>query len=89
MQPPPKVFGLCSAFRNISNRADGNISATEDKFKQFTPLDHMRDDLYRFETDLFVTPAIAKMIRRWKPVLKRRFEQREVYVRISDGVTRL
>lgn|ERR1039458_4371717 len=55
--------------------------------KGWNPVDHVRDDLYRFETDLFVTPAIAKMIRRWKPVLKRRFEQREVYVRICNGVT--
>jgi hypothetical protein len=55
--------------------------------KGWNPVDHVRDDLYRFETDLFVTPAIAKMIHRWKLVLKRRFEQRDVYVRISNKVS--
>ena len=49
--------------------------------------DNVRDDLYRFEADLLVTPANTALIRGWKNVLARRFEQREIYIRSSGRVT--
>lgn len=48
--------------------------------------DNVRDDLYRFETDLVVTRAKAALIRRWKNVLAARFDQREIYIKISERV---
>lgn len=47
--------------------------------------DRVRDELYRFEIDLFVTPARVHLIRNWGNVLARRFEQRMIYIKISDA----
>jgi hypothetical protein len=43
--------------------------------------DNVRDHLYRFEVDLFITRKMASLIRDWKSVLARRFKQREIYIR--------
>jgi hypothetical protein len=46
--------------------------------------DNVKDDLYRFEIDLIVSPAKVAAILRWKHVLERRFEQRSIYMRLSE-----
>ena len=46
--------------------------------------DNVKEDLYRFEIDLFVTPAKVAAILRWKHLLKRRFKQRSIYMRFSE-----
>lgn len=48
--------------------------------------DNVKDDLYRFEIDLIVTPAKAAAMLRWKHALERRFEQRSIYMRFSERV---
>jgi hypothetical protein len=49
--------------------------------------DNVTDDPYRFEVDLIVTPAKVAAIRRWRHALKNRFEQRSIYMKLSDRVT--
>jgi hypothetical protein len=46
--------------------------------------DNVKDDLFRFEIDLLATPAKVAAILRWKYVLKRRFKQRSIYMRLSE-----
>ena len=46
--------------------------------------DNVKDDLYRFEIDLIVTRAKAAAILRWRHTPKRRFEQRSIYMRLSE-----
>jgi len=48
--------------------------------------DNVRDDLVRFEIDLIVTPVLIAVIRRWRPILERRFEQRSIYMKVSGPV---
>ena len=51
--------------------------------------DNVTEELYRFEIDLVVTPAIVALIRRWRLVLQLRFEQRVIYMRLSERVISL
>lgn len=48
--------------------------------------DNVKDDLYRFDFDLIVTPAKVAAILRWKHVLEHRFEQRSIYMKFSERV---
>jgi hypothetical protein len=56
------------------------------RVKGWNKEDNVRDDLYRFEADIVVTRANADWIRRWKIVLADRFDQREIYIKISGRV---
>ena len=49
--------------------------------------DNVRDDLYRFEVDLPVTRVEAALLRQWERTLALRFEQRAIYIKMSDMVT--
>jgi hypothetical protein len=49
--------------------------------------DNVRDHLYRFEADVLITREKVSLLRRWKRVLARRFEQREIYIKRSEKVT--
>lgn len=46
--------------------------------------DNVKDDLYCFEIDLIVTRAKAAAILRWRHILEYRFEQRSIYMRLSE-----
>jgi hypothetical protein len=46
--------------------------------------DNIRDEHLRFEIDLEITPARLQMLREWKTLLERRFEQRSIYMKLSD-----
>jgi hypothetical protein len=49
--------------------------------------DRVRDSHYRFEMDFVATPDLLNEIVRWKGTLEVRFEQRSIYMRISDRTT--
>jgi hypothetical protein len=42
-----------------------------------------RDKHFRFDIDLFVTPSMSEALRKWKLVLQHRFDQREIYMKLS------
>ena len=44
--------------------------------------DRVRDSHYCFEMDFIETPELIEKIREWKLVLERRFEQREIYMKL-------
>ena len=46
----------------------------------------IRDRFFRFETDLLVTPPVVESLRKWKNILELRFEQKEIYMRLSERV---
>lgn len=46
-----------------------------------------RDRNLRFEIDLAITPAIKRFLHEWKEVLQRRFDQEEIYMRLSSPIT--
>jgi hypothetical protein len=48
--------------------------------------DRIRDSHYCFEMDFFETPELIERIREWKLVLERRFEKREIYMKLIDVV---
>ena len=47
--------------------------------------DRIRDSHYRFEIDFVATPNRLESIRAWKLSLEDRFEQRSIYMKLSDG----
>jgi hypothetical protein len=49
--------------------------------------DRVRDSHYRFEMDFLATPDQLNRIRRWKLLLEGRFEQRSIYMKVSDRTT--
>lgn len=44
------------------------------------------DRHFRFECDLRITPSRVESLKRYKRILERRFEQQEIYMRLSDPV---
>lgn len=47
--------------------------------------DGVRDSHYRFEMDFQPTQDLLNQVTRWKKTLETRFEQRSLYMKISDG----
>lgn len=45
-----------------------------------------RDRHFRFDIDPLVTPPITEGLRKWKKILEGRFEQRAIYMRLSERV---
>jgi hypothetical protein len=46
----------------------------------------VRDRHFRFDIDLFITPPVIESLRRWKNILELRFDQTEIYMRLSERV---
>lgn len=49
--------------------------------------DEFHDRNLRFEIDLVVTPALRHFLCEWKKVLKHRFKQRAIYMKLSAPIT--
>ena len=45
-----------------------------------------RDRHWRFDIDLVITPSTIKLLRAWKTLLRRRFQQEAIYMKLSDRV---
>jgi len=54
------------------------------KVRGWTREDGVRDYHYRFDMDFIATVYQLKKIRAWKVVLEDRFEQRSIYMKLSD-----
>jgi hypothetical protein len=44
----------------------------------------VRDRHFRVDVDLLVTPSVTESLRSWKNILEIRFEQRAIYMRVSE-----
>jgi hypothetical protein len=44
----------------------------------------IRDRHFRLEVDLVITSSVAKTLRKWKNILELRFDQRAIYMRLSE-----
>jgi len=57
------------------------------RVKGWNSEDNVGDDFFRFDVDLIFTPVFAHLLHRWRVILERRFEQRSIYMKISNRVT--
>jgi hypothetical protein len=47
--------------------------------------DNVRDEHLQFEVDFIPTPSLWESICAWKKMLERRFHQRAMYMKVSNG----
>jgi hypothetical protein len=76
---------LVRTFREMRRMFDGySVQDTKGWYRDSKTGKEVRDHHFRIEVDLSVTPSVARTLRIWKKVLEVRFDQRAIYMRLSD-----
>jgi len=75
---------LVRTMREIRQLFSGySVQPAEGWYRDKSTGKQYRDKHFRFDIDCFVTPPLSDALRTWKVVLQRRFDQQEIYMRLS------
>jgi hypothetical protein len=81
---------LVRTFRELRRLFTGySVQNTKGWYRDRETGEEVRDRHFRVDVDLLVTPEIAESLREWKHILELRFDQAEIYMRLSERLFRL
>ena len=76
---------LVRTFREMGHLFPGySLQHTEGWYRDPETGKGVRDRHFRFDIDLLVTQSVIGNLRKWKNILELRFEQRAIYMRLSE-----
>jgi hypothetical protein len=76
---------LVRTFREMQRLFSGySVQPTEGWYRDDATGKGIRDHHFRFDIDLLVTRSVIESLRKWKNILEVRFEQRAIYMKLSE-----
>jgi hypothetical protein len=76
---------LVRTFREMRRLFTGySVQPTEGWYRDPNSGEGVRDRHFRIDVDLPGTPLITESLRKWKHILEFRFDQRAIYMKISE-----
>jgi len=61
-----------------------SVQAVEGWYRDPASGKGVRDHHFRVDVDLMVTTSVIESLRKWKKILELRFDQRAIYMRLSE-----
>ena len=87
VRKPVELSKLVRTFREMRQLFRGySLQHTVGWFRDPETGKGVRDRHFRFDVDLPITPPIIQSLRKWKNILAVRFEQQEIYMKLSERV---
>jgi hypothetical protein len=76
---------LVRTFREMRRLFTGySVQSANGWYRDLETGKEVRDRHFRVDVDLPVTPSVTESLRKWKNILKFRFDQRAIYMKISE-----